>query len=153
MKISFEKKVFLGFVINLLVVIAAGWIFISRLNNQRDKTMDSLLDWIEISLFVLSIILLIVVYFIIKSQLRAKKITQNHCTIADSYFSLLLTIHPILFIKRINGEYLLVNKQFCDLFELSNDAIIGKTDYDFLPEDVADTYRNSDIEVVKNYVN
>jgi hypothetical protein len=26
---------------------------------------------------------------------------------------------------------------------------IGKTDYDFLPEDVADTYRNSDIEVVK----
>jgi uncharacterized protein involved in cysteine biosynthesis len=115
------KKVFLGFVINLLVVIAAGWIFISRLNNQRDKTMDSLLDWIEISLFVLSIILLIVVYFIIKSQLRAKKITQNHCTIADSYFSLLLTIHPIYFIK--NGEYLLINKQFCDLFELSNDAI------------------------------
>jgi uncharacterized protein involved in cysteine biosynthesis len=50
-EISFEKKVFLGFVINLLVVIAAGWIFISRLNNQRDKTMDSLLDWIEISLF------------------------------------------------------------------------------------------------------
>jgi preprotein translocase subunit YajC len=39
--------------------------------------MDSLLDWIEISLFVLSIILLIVVYFIIKSQLRAKKITQK----------------------------------------------------------------------------
>jgi uncharacterized membrane protein YhdT len=95
MKISFEKKVFLGFVINLLVVIAAGWIFISRLNNQRDKTMDSF-TWIEISLFVLSIILLIVVYFIIKSQLRAKKITQNHCTIADSYFSL-LTIHPIHF--------------------------------------------------------
>jgi uncharacterized protein involved in cysteine biosynthesis len=90
-----EKKVFLGFVINVLVVIAAGWIFISR-NNQRDKTMDSILDWIEISLFVLSIILLIVVYFIIKSQ-WAKKITQNHCTIADSYFSLLLTIHPILF--------------------------------------------------------
>jgi ABC-type hemin transport system substrate-binding protein len=43
----------------------------------------------------------------------------------------------------------LINKQFGDLFELSNDAIIGKTDYDFLPEDVADTYRNSDIEVVK----
>jgi uncharacterized membrane protein YhdT len=62
MKISFEKKVFLGFVINLSSY-RCGWIFISRLNNQRDKTMDSLLDWIEISLFVLSIILLIVVYY------------------------------------------------------------------------------------------
>jgi preprotein translocase subunit YajC len=39
--------------------------------------MDSLLDWIEISLFVLSIILLIVVYFIIKSQLRAKKLKKS----------------------------------------------------------------------------
>jgi uncharacterized membrane protein YhdT len=99
MKISFEKKVF-RICYKSFVVIAAGWIFISRLNNQRDKTMDSLLDWIEISLFVLSIILLIVVYFIIKSQLRAKKILKNHCTIADSYFSLLLTIHPILFLLK-----------------------------------------------------
>jgi hypothetical protein len=36
MKISFEKKVFLGFVINLLVVIA-GWIFISRLIIKETK--------------------------------------------------------------------------------------------------------------------
>jgi uncharacterized protein involved in cysteine biosynthesis len=50
-----EKKVFIGFVINVLVVIAAGWIFISR--QKRDKTLDSILDWVEISLFVLSIIL------------------------------------------------------------------------------------------------
>jgi PAS domain S-box-containing protein len=150
MKISFEKKVFLGFVINLLVVIAAGWIFISRLSNQRDKTMDSLLNWVEISLFILSIILLIIVYFIIKSQLRAKKITQKSLYDSTQLLQSIIdnTSNPI-FIKRINGEYLLVNKQFCDLFEISNDAIIGKTDYDFLPEEIADTYRNSDIEVVK----
>jgi uncharacterized protein involved in cysteine biosynthesis len=34
MKMSFEKKVFIGFVINVLVVIAAGWIFISRLDKE-----------------------------------------------------------------------------------------------------------------------
>jgi hypothetical protein len=44
----------------------------------------------------------------------------------------------------------LINKQFGDLFEISNDTIIGKTKtMIFLPESVADTYRNSDIEVVK----
>jgi hypothetical protein len=84
--------------------------------------MDSLLDWIEISLFVLSI-LLIVVYFIIKSQLRAKKLLKNHCTIADSYFSLLLTIHPILFLlKELTENF--YKQTVLDLFELSNDAII-----------------------------
>jgi PAS domain S-box-containing protein len=150
MKMSFEKKVFIGFVINVLVVIAAGWIFISRLDKKRDKTLDSILDWVEISLFVLSIILLIVVYFIINSQLRAKTMSQKLLYDNRQLLQSIIdnTSNPI-FIKRINGEYLLINKQFGDLFEISNDAIIGKTDHDFLPESVADTYRNSDIEVVK----
>jgi hypothetical protein len=26
MKISFEKKIFLGFIVNILVVVASGWI-------------------------------------------------------------------------------------------------------------------------------
>lgn len=150
MKISFEKKVFLGFVINVLVVIASGWIFISRLDKQRDKTMDSKLDWIEVALFALSIILLIVVYFIINSQLKAKKISQKLLFDNRQLLQSIIdnTSNPI-FIKRIDGEYILINKQFGDLFKISNDEIIGKTDFDFLPESVADAYRNSDIEVVK----
>jgi hypothetical protein len=63
--------------------------------------MDSLLDWIEISLFVLSIILLIVVYFIIKSQLRAKKITQNHCTIADLLQSIIDNTSNLFLLKEL----------------------------------------------------
>jgi PAS domain S-box-containing protein len=150
MKISFEKKVFLGFVINVLVVIASGWIFISRLDKQRDKTMDSKLDGIEVALFALSIILLIVVYFIINSQLKAKKISQKLLFDNRQLLQSIIdnTSNPI-FIKRINGEYLLINKQFGDLFKISNDEIIGKTDFDFLPESVAEAYRNSDIEAVK----
>jgi PAS domain S-box-containing protein len=150
MKISFEKKVFIGFVINVLVVVASGWIFISRLDKQRDKTMDSKLDWIEVALFGLSIILLIVVYFIIHSQLKAKKISQKLLFDNKQLLQSIIdnTSNPI-FIKKINGEYILINKQFGDLFKISNDEIIGKTDFDFLPESVADVYRNSDIEVVK----
>jgi hypothetical protein len=71
MKISSEKKILLGFIINLLVVIASGWIFVSRLDKERIKKMDSLLDLIELSLFVVSMVLLIIVYFIIRSQIRS----------------------------------------------------------------------------------
>jgi PAS domain S-box-containing protein len=150
MKISFEKKIFLGFIVNILVVIASGWIFISRLNKQRDIAMDATLDWIEISLFALSILLLVIVYFIIRSQLHAKKISRN---LLDENRQLLQSIidnttNPI-FIKKLNGEYLLINKQFGDLFKIENEEILGKTDHDFLPKKVADEYRNSDIEAVK----
>lgn len=150
MKISFEKKIFLGFIINVLVVIASGWIFISRLNKQRNIMMDSTLDWIEVSLFALSLLLLIIVYFIIRSQLHAKKISRDLLYENKQLLQSIIdnTSNPIS-IKKLNGEYLLINKQFGDLFEISNEEILGKTDHDFLPEKIADAYRNSDIEVVK----
>lgn len=150
MKISFEVKIFLGFIINVLVVIASGWIFISRLDGKRDKTKDSTLDWIELSLFGLSIILLIIVYFIIRAQLRAKNISQNQLSENKQLLQSIIdnTSNPI-FIKEINGQYLLINKQYESLFHISNEEIIGKTDHDFLPKDVADAFRNSDLEVVK----
>ncbi|MFE3846976.1 PAS domain-containing protein [Flavobacterium sp. LB3P45] len=150
MEISFEKKIFLGFVINVLVVIASGWIFISRLSKERDETMDSRLNWIEIFLFFLSVVLLIVVYFIIRAQLKAKAISQNLLLENKQLLQSIIdnTTNPI-FIKKINGEYLLINKQFESLFQISNEEIIGKTNEDFLPKNVADAYRNSDFEVVK----
>lgn len=150
MKISFEKKILLGFIINVLVVVAAGWIFISLLNKQRDLSLDSKLIWIELSLFVLSLILLTIVYFIIRAQLRAKAISQNLLSENKQLLQSIIdnTSNPI-FIKKINGEYLLINKQYESLFQITNEEIIGKTDYDFLPKVTADVYRNSDLEVVK----
>lgn len=150
MKISLEKKILLGFLINELVVIASGCVFISRLDKQRDQTMDSSLDSIELFLFGLSVILLIIVYFIIRAQLRAKNISQNQLSENKQLLQSIIdnTTNPI-FIKEINGEYLLINKQYESLFHLSNQEIIGKTDHDFLPKEVADAYRNSDLEVVK----
>ena len=150
MKISLEKKILLGFIINLLVVVASGLIFVSRLDGERDKAMDAMLDWIELSLFGISIILLIIVYFIIRTQLRAKNISQNLLIENKQLLQSIIdnTSNPI-FIKEINGQYLLINKQYESLFHISNEEIIGKTDHDFLPKEVADAYRNSDLEVVK----
>lgn len=143
MNISFEKKIFLGFIINIIVVITAAWIFLIRIDSKRNTTADLRLDVIEIALFTLSILLLIVVYFIIRNQFKAKETAQKLLqSIVDN------TSNPI-FIKKLNGEYLLVNKHFGDVFEIANDKIIGKTDHDFLPKEIAEIYRSSDLEVAK----
>jgi PAS domain S-box-containing protein len=150
MKISFEKYILLGLIMNVLVVLALAWIFILRLDDQRDQTMDATLDSLGFSLFVVSIILLIIVYFIIRTQLHAKNISQNLLLENKELLQSIIdnTSNPI-FIKKINGEYLLVNKEFESLFHISNDDIIGKTDFDFLPKNVADGYRYSDFEVAR----
>ena len=104
MKITFEKKIFLGFIINLLVVIALAWVFISRINKKRDESFDNTLNFTAISLFILSAILLIIVYFIIRSQLRAKKISQDLLFENRQLLQSIIdnTTNPI-FIKKING--------------------------------------------------
>ncbi|MFA9188054.1 PAS domain S-box protein [Flavobacterium sp. FBOR7N2.3] len=153
MNISFEKKIFLGFIINIFVVVAAAWIFLTRVNSERDTTMDARLDLIEVALFGLSIILLIVVYFIIRTQFRAKesalKLLEENKQLLQSIID--NTSNPI-FIKKLNGEYLLINKNYGELFGTTNERIIGKTDLDFLPQEIAQTYRNSDLEVAKKLV-
>jgi PAS domain S-box-containing protein len=150
MKLSFEKKIVLGFIINLIVVIASAWIFIYRISKERDTTIDAQLNWIEISLFFLSIILLIIVYFVIRTQLRAKNDSQKLLHENQQLLQSIIdnTSNPI-FIKKLNGEYVLINKQFGNLFKIKNEHIIGKTDQDFLPEEIAATYRDSDLEVIK----
>ena len=150
MRISFEKKIFLGFVINVLVVIASGLIFINRLDTSRDIAMDPIFYWVELVLFALSIVLLIVVYFIIKTQLKSKTISQNLLNENRLLLQSIIdnTSSPI-FVKKINGEYLLANKQFISLFKSTTEAILGNTDRDFLSETQANSNRNSDLEVVK----
>ena len=150
MKISLEKKIIIGFILNLFVVFAIAGVFILRINKERNQELDNSLNWIEISLIFLSLILLTVVYFIIRSQLRAKNRSQNLLLENKQLLQSIIdnTSSPI-FIKKINGEYLLINKEFESLFKITNQEIIGKTDHDFLPPNVADAYRNTDFEVVK----
>ncbi|WP_426095514.1 PAS domain S-box protein [Flavobacterium sp. DSR2-3-3] len=150
MKISLEKKIIIGFILNLLVVFAIAWVFILRIDKQRNQALDNSLNWLEIALIILSLILLTVVYFIIRSQLRAKNISQN-LLLENKHLlqSVIDTTSSPIFIKKINGEYLLINKQFESLFKISYEEVIGKTDHDFLPATTADTYRNTDFEVLK----
>ena len=150
MKISLEKKIIIGFILNLFVVFAIAGVFILRINKHRNPELDNSLNWIEIALIILSIILLTVVYFIIRSQLRAKNRSQDLLLENKQLLQSIIdnTLSP-MFIKKINGEYLLINKQFESLHKIKNEEITGKTDHDFLPALIADANRNSDFEVVK----
>jgi PAS domain S-box-containing protein len=49
-----------------------------------------------------------------------------------------------IFLKDLDGRYLLVNRCFAELFGVTEREAVGKTDFDFLPEDVAGTFRAND---------
>ena len=145
MKISFEKKILLGFIINLLVVIASGWIFVSRLDKERIKKMDSLLDLIELSLFVVSMVLLIIVYFIIRSQIRSINKSQHELLENKNLLQAIIdnTSNPI-FIKEINGKFSLT-----DLIKLSEKDFQSMS---YINSDSTENYINKIIKIKNNSI-
>jgi PAS domain S-box-containing protein len=53
-----------------------------------------------------------------------------------------------IFMKDMQGRYLLMNRECERLFKITQDWIFGKTDYDLFPQDIADALRENDRQVL-----
>jgi len=54
----------------------------------------------------------------------------------------------VIYVKDLQGKYLLVNRLFCDLFHHTKEDIQDKTDYDIFSPEVADALRDMDQRAV-----
>jgi len=55
----------------------------------------------------------------------------------------------VIYIKDLEGKYILINRQFEKLFNVSRKLIEGKTDYDIFPKEMADAFRKNDLKVLE----
>jgi PAS domain S-box-containing protein len=53
----------------------------------------------------------------------------------------------VIYIKDLQGRYLLANRRYSELFHISNEAVIGKTDHDIFSKEAADAFRAMDQRV------
>jgi len=146
MNISLERKILLGYIINMIVVLVLGFIIWNHMYEGASKLWDQ----IALGLIVLSLGMLTIVYFIIQTQLKLKKKSRLQLIENEKLFqSIIDNSSNAISVKKINGEYLFINKQYESLFQSEASNIKGKTDHDFLSKEIADKFRHSDLEVVK----
>jgi PAS domain S-box-containing protein len=55
----------------------------------------------------------------------------------------------VIYVKNVNGRYLLTNRRFEQLFSLTREQIVGHTDHDMFPKDIADAVRANDVTVLE----
>lgn len=55
----------------------------------------------------------------------------------------------VIYVKYTDGRYLFVNHQFEQIFNLTADRIIGRTDHEIFPSEAADAFRANDIIVIE----
>ncbi|WP_347173821.1 PAS domain-containing protein [Polaribacter uvawellassae] len=146
MKFSFEKKILFGYIINLSVVFVLGFVSLRQILLSN----DTFWHWISLVLIVLSLGMLTTVFFILKAQLKAKQQSESELIKNEKLLQAIIdNTSNAISVKKLNGEYLLVNKYYQSLFESKEKDLKGKANHDFLPKEVADVYRSTDLEALK----
>ncbi len=55
----------------------------------------------------------------------------------------------VIYMKDLEGRYVLVNRRFGELFETSQEKMVGRTDYEVFPKEMADAFRANDKRVLE----
>lgn len=66
------------------------------------------------------------------------------------YLSLVENLPVFLIRKDLTGRFTFCNQAFCDLLGKSRESILGSTDYDHFPAELAEKYRQDDARVMKS---
>jgi len=55
----------------------------------------------------------------------------------------------VIYVKDLEGRFLFVNRRFEELFKLNTSQILGRTNHEVFPRDIADAFHANDMEVLK----
>ena len=85
------------------------------------------------------------------SNIAERKHNESELLHERSFLKTLFQAIPdLIWIKDVNGVFLLCNSRFEDFFGVKETEIIGKTDYDFVDKSLADSFRANDNKVMES---
>ena len=68
----------------------------------------------------------------------------------ESLQAILDNTTAVIYVKDVEGRYSLVNRRFEELFDLSKEEVLGKTDLDLFSKEAANEYRRNDLAVLES---
>lgn len=83
-------------------------------------------------------------------DITARKLAEHAVKRSESLYRSLADHLPLYLLRKdIQGRFTFVNDNLCQLLGRSREEIVGKTDYDFYPHELADKYVRDDREVIR----
>ncbi len=83
-----------------------------------------------------------------KIELELKESEQRRKEEQFRLEAILENTTSLIFIKSLDGRYIMVNRRFREMMGVTNEMVINKTDYDFSEKETADHYKRLDDEVI-----
>ena len=79
-----------------------------------------------------------------------ERVEQDLIASQRLYLSLVENLPVHLIRKDLDGRFTFANRAFCELLGQSETQVLGKTDFDYFPSDLAEKYRDDDRRVAEN---
>lgn len=132
------------FIRNLWVTIAKGKIWKGELKN---KAKDGTIYWVDTTIIpFLNGEGKPYQYVAIRADITERKETEQALNESQQLLSAIIdNSTAVIYVKNLQGQYILVNRRFAELFHVHMDDILGKTDYDIFPKEQADAFREMDM--------
>lgn len=130
--------------VTLLLPILLGW---AKLIGERQGLLKpdfGVALMASINTITLSTLLLWSAYVLSRRDTERERMNAVIASDEIQLRTLLNTIPDLIWLKDINGVYLTCNPAFEHFFGATKAAIVGKTDYDFVPRELADFFRAND---------
>jgi PAS domain S-box-containing protein len=87
----------------------------------------------------------------LKKEIETRKATEKALRESEERFQAILdNAPPVIYVKDTQGQYLLINRRYEEVYHVDRAEFIGKTDRDVFPEEVAEALQKNDREVVKS---
>ena len=132
------------FIRNLWVTIANGKIWKGEMKN---KAKDGSFYWVDTTIVpFLNEAGKPYQYVAIRADITERKQTEQALQESEQLLSAIIdNSTAVIYVKNLEGKYLLVNRRFSELFHLDIDAALDKTDYDLFSKEQADAFRRIDV--------
>ncbi|MDP6388139.1 MAG: PAS domain-containing protein [Candidatus Pacebacteria bacterium] len=142
------------FSVLLTFVIACLWefyfeILIGPLIGRHEiESTEEKWKYILTSVIFVSLALIVPSFINFKSKIKQKESEESLKKSRDQVQAIIDNSTAIISLKDIKGKYLLINSRFEELFHITKKEIIGKTDFDVFPKDMAEAFQNNDRKVL-----
>jgi PAS domain S-box-containing protein len=135
---------------SLLAVLFICWSILL----QSDFSPDLAGKWLQLNILVLvsCVLALGVAVLLSLYQRNTVRHVRMEAALRDSealYHSLVESLPQNILRKDLEGRFTFGNQRFCAMLGKRLDDIVGKTDFDFFPEELAAKYRRDDAQVMQ----
>ena len=86
----------------------------------------------------------------LRNEITQRQLAESALRESEERLQALLDNAPaVIYLKDAEGRLILVNREFENLFQISKEEVLGKSDYELFPAHVADAFRANDQQVLE----